>query len=77
MWTSEGLRWPSAEIETTRTSSIQLVPSMGKLGFDVDSTDRGFPPGAYHSEGHQDSMGLCLYSRSEAPPGSRIYLCCP
>jgi recombinational DNA repair ATPase RecF len=40
----------------------QLVPSMGKLGFDVDFYGRGFfPPGAYHSEGHQDSMGICLY----------------
>ena len=40
----------------------QLTPSMGKLGFDVDFYGRGFfPPGAYHSEGHQDSMGLCLY----------------
>ena len=35
---------------------------MGKLGFDVDFYGRGFfPPGAYHSEGHQDGMGLCLY----------------
>jgi hypothetical protein len=42
--------------------SAQMVPSMGKLGFDVDFYGRGFfPPGAYHSEGHQDSMGLCLY----------------
>lgn len=40
----------------------QLKPSIGKLGFDVDFYGRGFfPPGAYHSEGHQDSMGLCLY----------------
>lgn len=40
----------------------QLIPSMGKLGFDVDFYGRGFfPPGAYHSEGHQDAMGLCLY----------------
>ena len=40
----------------------QLIPSRGKLGFDVDFYGRGFfPPGAYHSEGHQDSMGLCLY----------------
>lgn len=39
-----------------------LTPSMGKLGFDVDFYGRGhFPPGAYHSEGHQDAMGLCLY----------------
>jgi hypothetical protein len=28
----------------------------------VDFYGRGFfPPGAYHSEGHQDGMGLCLY----------------
>ena len=40
----------------------KLVPSMGKLGFDVDFYGKGFfPPGAYHSEGHQDGMGLCLY----------------
>jgi len=39
-----------------------LKPSLGKLGFDVDFYGRGyFPPGAYHSEGHQDGMGLCLY----------------
>jgi len=39
-----------------------LVPSIGKLGFDVNFYGRGFfPPGAYHSEGHQDAMGLCLY----------------
>ncbi len=44
------------------TFSAQLVPSIGKLGFDVDFYGRGFfPPGAYHSEGHQDGMGLCLY----------------
>jgi len=42
--------------------SAQLVPSAGKLGFDVDFYGRGlFPPGAYHSEGHQDGMGFCLY----------------
>lgn len=40
----------------------RLQPSLGKLGFDVDFYGRGFfPPGAYHSEGHQDGMGLCLY----------------
>jgi len=32
------------------------------VGLDVDFYGRGkFPPGAYHSEGHQDGMGLCLY----------------
>lgn len=40
----------------------KLTPSLGKLGFGVDFYGRGFfPPGAFHSEGHQDSMGLCLY----------------
>lgn len=42
--------------------SAKLLPSAGKLGFDVDFYGRGlFPPGAYHSEGHQDGMGFCLY----------------
>ncbi|MDX0563765.1 AAA family ATPase [Sinorhizobium medicae] len=45
-----------------KTFSAKLTPSIGKLGFDVDFYGRGhFPPGAYHSEGHQDGMGLCLY----------------
>jgi energy-coupling factor transporter ATP-binding protein EcfA2 len=40
----------------------KLTPSVGRLGFDVDFYGRGyFPPGAYHSEGHQDGMGVCLY----------------
>lgn len=34
----------------------------GKLGLIVDFYKKGmFPPSAYHSEGHQDGMGLCLY----------------
>ena len=42
--------------------SARLTPSTGKLDFNVDFYGRGlFPPDAYHSEGHQDSMGLCLY----------------
>lgn len=42
--------------------TARLLPSAGKLGFDVDFSGRGlFPPGAYHSEGHQDGMGFCLY----------------
>lgn len=42
--------------------TAHLIPSMGKLGFEVEFYGRGqFPPGAYHSEGHQDGMGLCLY----------------
>ncbi len=42
--------------------SAQLIPSAGKLDLGVDFYNRGFfPPHAYHSEGHQDGMGLCLY----------------
>ena len=42
--------------------SAKLEPSEGKLELSVDFYERGlFPPGAYHSEGHQDGMGLCLY----------------
>jgi len=34
----------------------------GNLGLLVDFHKKGmFPPGAYHSEGHQDGMGVCLY----------------
>ncbi len=48
--------------EDENTFLARLAPSIGKLGFDVDFYGRGyFPPGAYHSEGHQDGMGLCLY----------------
>jgi hypothetical protein len=40
----------------------KLQPTLNKLGFEVDFYGRGyFPPSAYHSEGHQDGMGLCLY----------------
>lgn len=39
-----------------------LTAQKGSLNFEVDFYDRGkFPPAAYHSEGHQDGMGLCLY----------------
>jgi hypothetical protein len=39
-----------------------LTSEPAKLSFNVDFYGRGlFPPGAYHSEGHQDAMGLCLY----------------
>jgi len=42
--------------------TAKLTPSEGKLDLDVNFYERGlFPPGAYHSEGHQDSMGVCLY----------------
>lgn len=39
-----------------------LSPTAGKLDLEVDFYGLGmFPPLAYHSEGHQDGMGLCLY----------------
>ncbi len=39
-----------------------LSPSAGKLDLEVDFYGLGmFPPMAYHSEGHQDGMGVCLY----------------
>jgi energy-coupling factor transporter ATP-binding protein EcfA2 len=39
-----------------------LAPSAGKLDLEVDFYGLGmFPPAAYHSEGHQDGMGVCLY----------------
>ncbi|RIQ20823.1 AAA family ATPase [Jiangella rhizosphaerae] len=39
-----------------------LAPTAGKLNLEVDFYGLGmFPPMAYHSEGHQDGMGVCLY----------------
>lgn len=44
------------------TFTAKLTPSAGKLDFDVNFYERGlFPPAAFHSEGHQDGMGVCLY----------------
>lgn len=44
------------------TFVAKLTPSEGSLDLNVNFYDRGlFPPAAYHSEGHQDGMGLCLY----------------
>jgi tetratricopeptide (TPR) repeat protein len=57
---SDFYRFVNSDDESGFTA--QLLPSAGKLGFDVDFYGRGlFPPGAYHSEGHQDGMGFCLY----------------
>lgn len=40
----------------------ELAPAAGRLDLSVDFYQQGlFPPGAYHSEGHQDGMGLALY----------------
>ena len=48
--------------EDEKGFTAKLTPTEGSLGFDVNFYDRGlFPPAAYHSEGHQDGMGVCLY----------------
>lgn len=40
----------------------KFSPADGKLDLSVDFHKKGlFPPSAYHSEGHQDGMGVCLY----------------
>ncbi|MCQ3810177.1 MAG: AAA family ATPase [Acidimicrobiia bacterium] len=40
----------------------QFSPQEGKLGLTVDFFGQGYyPPSAYHSEGHQDALGVCLY----------------
>ncbi len=42
--------------------TANIKPEEAGLGFEVDFYGRGiYPPHALHSEGHQDSMGLCLY----------------
>ena len=42
--------------------NAKFTPTEGALGLDVNFYERGlFPPAAYHSEGHQDGMGVCLY----------------
>lgn len=39
-----------------------FIPKESELLFEVDFHKRGkFHPGAMHSEGHQDSMGFCLF----------------
>lgn len=48
--------------EDESTFTAKLTPSEGSLCLDVNFYERGlFPPAAYHSEGHQDGMGVCLY----------------
>lgn len=45
-----------------KTFTAELKPDGATLGFEVDFHGRGpHHPRALHSEGHQDSMGLCLY----------------
>ena len=45
-----------------KSFKADMIAEKGSVGLDVDFYGRGkFPPLAYHSEGHQDGMGICLY----------------
>lgn len=42
--------------------AAKLTPTEGRLDLLVNFYEKGlFPPAAFHSEGHQDGMGVCLY----------------
>lgn len=57
---SEYYRQINADDESSFKAGLE--PSAGKLDLNVDFYGTGmFPPAAYHSEGHQDGMGVCLY----------------
>ena len=60
------------EDETTFAAELRSTDSGTR--FNVDFYGRGmFPPNALHSEGHQDSMGLCLFLvLSEKLSGSNL-----
>ena len=48
--------------EDEEAFKAKFEPTEGKLDLEVAFYDKGmYPPGAYHSEGHQDGMGVCLY----------------
>jgi hypothetical protein len=47
--------------EDEKEFNASLRPSGAALDFEVDFSERHTPPHALHSEGHQDSMGLCLF----------------
>lgn len=48
--------------EDEKNFHASLRPSGAALDFEVDFYGRGtYPPQALHSEGHQDSMGVCLF----------------
>lgn len=55
----------------------ELRPDQAALNFEVEFGGAGkVPPLALHSEGHQDSMGLCLFfALAEHAHGGRLQLC--
>lgn len=49
-------------VDDEGTFNASIEPDEAGLNFEVDFYGRGaHPPHALHSEGHQDSMGVCLY----------------
>ena len=57
-----GLYYREMNAEDEGDFKAKLEPAEGSLDLEVAFYDRGmYPPGAYHSEGHQDGMGVCLY----------------
>lgn len=67
VWSSDLIRLSNAlsdAIEKYPSSDFNAIiePDGAALNFEVDFYGRGtYSPHALHSEGHQDSMGLCLY----------------
>jgi len=54
--------YKSVNAEDESGFSAILAASKSGLDLNVDFYGKGkFPPSAYHSEGHQDGMGFCLY----------------
>lgn len=54
--------YTSLHEEDEKNFTAIIKPDEAALDFEVDFYGRGIhPPHALHSEGHQDSMGLCLY----------------
>jgi len=54
--------YKNLHIDDEGTFSAKFIPNKTGLNLEVDFHGRGtYPPLAFHSEGHQDSMGICLY----------------
>lgn len=57
-----GIYYREINADDEGSFKARLEPDEGGLGLEVTFYDKGmYPPGAYHSEGHQDGMGVCLY----------------
>ena len=48
--------------EDESSFNAKILPTKTGVNMSVDFYGKGqYPPGAYHSEGHQDSMGLAIF----------------